>query len=672
MRDAERRTTTTTTTTTLHGDGRRRPAADSPRAICSPTQSARNAMQLGAATASPARQAFTHAEQRRRSSGRSCSTSARSTSIRRSPTATSTTSTRLRLEIGEKHLNGRARRSRSACSPTARSRSKSGCSSAASWRCPATWSPPGLPAKLAGGATRRRRRPPQQRRAALAEWVASERQPAHRPRDRQPRLAVALRRRASSARPTTSASRGDRPTHPELLDWLAVEFVEHGWSLKHLHRRDHAVERLPDGRDRRRADARARSRTTGCSRASSPAGSRPRWCGTALARRRARSTSTMYGLPVAPPLDEQEQIGNYRKWPASTPEEANRRGDLHPRQAVVPLPDAQRVRPARQHHELRPARHHDRAEPGADAAQQPHDAASRPPRSPTGCCARRTATPEAVAATRVAARLRPRDLRRRAARRRSRSCAARERRRRRRRRKRRRRRAVPGALQHERIHLPASDAMPRHCPGPFGTPTRCSTATTISRGTGSRRSPAAWARGRCSPCSSATAAPPSSRTAISGDPRRCAAIRSPPSRRISRPRRSRVIFLMMAGGPSQMETFDPKPALNKLAGAADARELRQDSRAVHRRHQGAAARLQDRVQELRPVGHADLRRASRTSRSTPTSSRCIRSCHHDAFNHSPAQYVLTTGMSRLGYPERRRVGHVRPGLRVGQPAGAWS
>jgi hypothetical protein len=28
----------------------------------------------------------------------------------------------------------------------------------------------------------------------------------------------------------------------------------------------------------------------------------------------------------------------------------------------------------------------------------------------------------------------------------------------------------------------------------------------------------------------------------------------------------------------------------------------------------------------------------------------IRSCYHDAFNHSPAQYVLTTGQSRLGFP----------------------
>jgi mono/diheme cytochrome c family protein len=31
-------------------------------------------------------------------------------------------------------------------------------------------------------------------------------------------------------------TQGDLPTHPELLDWLAMELMEHGWSRKHIHR----------------------------------------------------------------------------------------------------------------------------------------------------------------------------------------------------------------------------------------------------------------------------------------------------------------------------------------------------------------------------------------------------------------------------------------------------
>ena len=36
--------------------------------------------------------------------------------------------------------------------------------------------------------------------------------------------------------PNDLGVRGERPSHPELLDWLAVELVANRWSLKHLHR----------------------------------------------------------------------------------------------------------------------------------------------------------------------------------------------------------------------------------------------------------------------------------------------------------------------------------------------------------------------------------------------------------------------------------------------------
>ena len=61
------------------------------------------------------------------------------------------------------------------------------------------------------------------------------RESADCPRDGEPGLDAPFRLR-TGADAERFRIRGDPPTHPELLDYLALKFVESGWSLKKLHR----------------------------------------------------------------------------------------------------------------------------------------------------------------------------------------------------------------------------------------------------------------------------------------------------------------------------------------------------------------------------------------------------------------------------------------------------
>ena len=73
------------------------------------------------------------------------------------------------------------------------------------------------------------------RRLALARWIASKENPL------TARVAVNhiwLRHMGAPFVGTVYnfGPNGKRPTHPALLDWLAMELTDSGWSMKHLHR----------------------------------------------------------------------------------------------------------------------------------------------------------------------------------------------------------------------------------------------------------------------------------------------------------------------------------------------------------------------------------------------------------------------------------------------------
>src|SRR5207244_6323242 len=76
------------------------------------------------------------------------------------------------------------------------------------------------------------------RRRSLANWITDVDQGAGRLLARVivNRLWQHHLGRGIVATPSDFGTRGERPTHPELLDWLATELIRNGWRLKPIHK----------------------------------------------------------------------------------------------------------------------------------------------------------------------------------------------------------------------------------------------------------------------------------------------------------------------------------------------------------------------------------------------------------------------------------------------------
>src|SRR3982074_2186651 len=115
------------------------------------------------------------------------------------------------------------------------------------------------------------------------------------------------------------------------------------------------------------------------------------------------------------------------------------------------------------------------------------------------------------------------------------------------------------------------------------------------------------------------------------------------------PRAKRVIFLFMHGGPSHVDTFDPKPLLAKLDGQpvppsfgkADFQFTRMEtvplmaSRRVFRRRGQSGLEISDLFEQTAQFAD-DL--------------AVVRSCYHDGFTHVIGQTWMNTGWGRVGRP----------------------
>src|SRR5581483_10952608 len=114
------------------------------------------------------------------------------------------------------------------------------------------------------------------------------------------------------------------------------------------------------------------------------------------------------------------------------------------------------------------------------------------------------------------------------------------------------------------------------------------------------------------------------------------------------PKAKAVIFLFMVGAPSQMETFDPKPTLDRLHG----QQLPPSFGEIKSQFVKAGTPLLGSHWKFKKYGQSGIE----VSDLFPHVATCIddlaviRSCYTESFVHAPAMYQMTSGRTLAAHP----------------------
>ncbi|MEZ6110905.1 MAG: DUF1501 domain-containing protein [Pirellulaceae bacterium] len=116
------------------------------------------------------------------------------------------------------------------------------------------------------------------------------------------------------------------------------------------------------------------------------------------------------------------------------------------------------------------------------------------------------------------------------------------------------------------------------------------------------------------------------------------------------PKAKACIFVFLAGAPSHIDLYDPKPVLAEKHNQPLPAEMTENVRFAFIKKESAV--LMGSPRKFTPYGECGMELCDLLPHvgSCANDIALIRSMHTDAFNHHPAQLMMTTGVPRFGRP----------------------